>query len=238
MLLAANRRSTGIGVRPRVNRIEITADFTPDAALMIAAGTLIVGIVREVMAWPSYELAALDDHAFPVPRDFAPAVHSSRRGWVARYSSFPENPFISNVDDAIWATHRGHRLSLRAFADRVSRYFWPAIARIGDPRSLRLITSVMRGHTPSLLELPDRPASYDRVGHLCSWLDLSSVRALPRSRYERVFIRAIARDKVQVDGTSYTPVGMRGWSGVVFRSDRDGKRHIFSLDFLTRHLGG
>ena len=35
MLLAANRRSTGVGVRPRVNRIEVTADFTPDAALMI-----------------------------------------------------------------------------------------------------------------------------------------------------------------------------------------------------------
>jgi hypothetical protein len=29
MLLAANRKSTGVGVRPRGNRIEITADFTP-----------------------------------------------------------------------------------------------------------------------------------------------------------------------------------------------------------------
>ena len=34
MLLAANRRSTGIGVRPRGDRIEITADFTPDAPSM------------------------------------------------------------------------------------------------------------------------------------------------------------------------------------------------------------
>ena len=50
MLLAANRRSTGIGARPRGDRIEITADFTPDAALMIATATLIVGIAREVMA--------------------------------------------------------------------------------------------------------------------------------------------------------------------------------------------
>ena len=53
MLLAANRQSTGIGVRPRGNRIEVTADFTPDAALMIATATVIVGIVREVMTWPS-----------------------------------------------------------------------------------------------------------------------------------------------------------------------------------------
>src|SRR6476646_4349157 len=48
MLLAANRRSTGIGVRPRGNRIEITADFTPDAALMIATATVIIGVAREV----------------------------------------------------------------------------------------------------------------------------------------------------------------------------------------------
>ena len=49
MLLAANRQSTGIGVRPRGDRIEITADLTPDAPLMIATATLIVGIVREVI---------------------------------------------------------------------------------------------------------------------------------------------------------------------------------------------
>ncbi|HXH90652.1 MAG TPA: hypothetical protein VNN25_03655, partial [Thermoanaerobaculia bacterium] len=56
MLVASNRRSTGVGVRPRGSRIEVTVDFTPDPGMMIAAATLIVGIVREVMTWPSYEL--------------------------------------------------------------------------------------------------------------------------------------------------------------------------------------
>src|SRR6185436_8383804 len=142
MLLAANRRSTGIGVRPRANRIEITADFTPDAALMIAAGTVIVGIVREVMTWPTYELDVLDSKEFPVPRDFAPAPHSSRRGWVARYSSYPKNPFITEVDEAAFHTRRGDRLSLREIAGRVTQYFWPTIARYADRRSLRLISGV------------------------------------------------------------------------------------------------
>ena len=73
MLLAANRRSTGIGVRPRSNRIEVTADFTPDAALMIAAATVIVGIAREVMTWPSFELDELEL-----------ARHSGRRRLHAR----------------------------------------------------------------------------------------------------------------------------------------------------------
>ncbi|HMF86554.1 MAG TPA: hypothetical protein VK575_00645, partial [Gemmatimonadaceae bacterium] len=83
MLLAANRRSTGIGVRPRGDRIEITADFTPDAPLMIATATVIVGIVREVMTWPSYEISALDDTDIPVIKGFRPMPHTTRKGWLA-----------------------------------------------------------------------------------------------------------------------------------------------------------
>ena len=42
MLAGGNRRSTGVGVRPRGSRIEVTVDFTPDAGLMVATATLIV----------------------------------------------------------------------------------------------------------------------------------------------------------------------------------------------------
>ena len=236
MLLAANRRSTGIGVRPRSNRVEITADFTPDAALMIAAATLIVGVAREVMTWPSFELGALDAHDFPVVRDFHPEPHSSRHGWVARFSSFAENPFMADVNEARWPTRGGETLSLREIAGRVTRYFWPAISRFGDPRSLRLIAAVMRGRTPSLLELEDRPPSYESVGRLCTWTNLFPLRALPRSRYERVYIRAIAGERLCVNDEWYTPVGMRGWTHVIFRRDSDRTRHAFSLEFLLRRL--
>jgi hypothetical protein len=94
----------------------------------------------------------------------------------------------------------------------------------------------MRGRAPSLLELDDRPPAYDRVGRLCTWADLFPVRALPRSRYERVFIRAISGRKLRVGRDWYTPTGMRGWSHVVFTRDRDQSRHVFSLDTLLRHL--
>jgi hypothetical protein len=237
MLLAANRRSTGIGVRPRPNRIEVTADFTPDASLMIAAATFIVGVVRDVMSWPSYELDALQSIAIPVVRDFVPEPHTSRRGWVARFTSFVENPFACDVNAAIWPV-RSHEqlLSLRAIARRVVEHFWPSIARVGDRRSLRLIDSVVRGTAPSLLELDDRPPAYERVGTLCTWANLFPVRALPRSRYERVFIRAISGHKLRIGGDAYTPTGMRGWSHVVFERDRDHTRHVFSLDYLLRHL--
>ena len=240
MLLAANRQSTGIGVRPRGTRIEVTADFTPDAALMIAAATVIVGIVREVMGWPSYELDELSrpEHGeLPVFREFAPVPHSSRKGWVAKYSCFPRNPFVSHVDDDRWDVRTGESLSLREIAGRVTKQFWPAIRRYADPFSLRLIRSVIAGRTPSLLELADRPASYESVGHLCDWEDLFPEHELPRSRYERVLIRAIHGDRLQLGPNEwYKPTGMRGWSHVVFRRESDRSKHVFSLDYLLRHL--
>jgi hypothetical protein len=236
MLLAANRKSTGVGVRPRGNRIEITADFTPDAALMIATATFIIGVARDVMTWPSFDLAALDEHEFPVPRDFEPEPHSSRKGWVARFSSYSENPFLADVNEPLWVARGGESFTLREMARRVTRHFWPSIARLGDERSLRLIRSVLAGRTPSLLEQDERPPAYDAVGHLCTWADLFPVRALPRSRYEQVFIRAISGRKLRLGREWYTPVGMRGWSQVVFRRDRDETQHVFSLDYLLQHL--
>lgn len=236
MLLAANKRSTGVGVRPRTDRIEVTADFTPDPALMIAAATFIVAVAREVMTWPSFELSELERHDIPVVHPFTPEPHSSRKGWVARFSSYDENPFVANIDEPRWKTRSGATLSLRAIASRITRYFQPSLDRLGDPRSLRLIESVIDGRTPSLLQLDDRPASYENVGNLCTWDNLFPVRALRRSRYERVFMQAISGRKLKVDSDWYTPTGMQGWSHVIFRRDRDKTRHTFSLDFLLGHL--
>jgi hypothetical protein len=240
MLLAANRQSTGIGVRPRGNRLEVTADFTPDAALMIATATLVVAVVREVMRWPSYDLSVLErpeQRDLPVFAHFSPARHSSRRGWVARHSCFARNPFVANVDEAMWETRHRETLSLREIAGRTTRHFWPSIRRVADPFTLRLIGSVMAGRAPSLLELADRPPSYESVGRLCTWDDLFPEHELPRSRYERVIIRAIHGDRLHLQNDDwYTPTGMRGWSHVVFRRERDRTKHVFSLDYLLRHL--
>lgn len=236
MLLAANRESTGIGVRPRGNRVEITADFTPDPALMIAAATLIVGVVREVMTWPTYDLSALDAHDFPTPADFAPIPHSSRKGWVASWSCYPESPFRCDVDAPTWRTRAGETLSLREIAGRTTRYFSRAIRRWADPLSLRLIGAVMRGRAPSLLELEERPASYGDVGHLCTWGDLFPENLLPRSEYEQVLLFAVQREPLILDGVLHEPTGVRGWTQVVFRRHGDGRRRVYTLDDLLEHL--
>jgi hypothetical protein len=236
MMLAANRRSTGIGVRPRGNRIEITADFTPDAALMAATATLIVGIVRDVMRWPDYSLEQLAVHGIPTVRSFAPAAHSSRKGWVARYNCFPVNPFTTDVNESCWVTRDGEQLSLREMAGRTTRQFWDSIRALGDPLSLQLIAGVMRGRAPSLLELEDRPAAYEDVGRLCTWDDLFPITQLPRSRYERVLGHAIAGRRVRLGGQWHKPVGVKGWTHVVFRREHDGARRVRSLDDLLVHL--
>jgi hypothetical protein len=236
MLLAANRRSTGVGVRPRGNRIEITADFTPDAALMAATATLIVGIVRDVMSWPDYSLAQLAAHGIPVVRGFVPVPHSSRKGWVAKHSCFPANPFTADVDGDRWTIASGERVSLRDMAGRTTRHFWNAIRALGDPLSLQLIAAVMRGRAPSLLELDDRPEAYEDVGRLCTWKDLFPITQLPRSRYERVLGHAIAGRRVRIGGTWHKPVGVRGWTHVVFRREHDGARRVRSLDDMLVHL--
>src|SRR5919202_1968567 len=110
---------------------------------MIATATLVVGVVRAVMRWPSYDLSALDAHGVPVVCGFTPIPHSSRKGWVAKHSCFPQNPFTSDVDARLWPTSAGETLSLRELARRTVRHFRGAIERLGDARSLRVIDAVL-----------------------------------------------------------------------------------------------
>ena len=236
MLLATNRKSTGVGVRPRNDRIEVTVDFTPSAALMIATGTLITGIVRSVMEWPSFELDELERRNIPVFAGFKPIPHTTRKGFLARYDAFPRNPFTSDIDKVDWETTDGRMFSLRGIAGQITRTFWHSIKRISDPFTFRLIGSVIRGRAPSLLELSERPPEYDDVGRLCSWDELFPPSELSRSRYERVLIRAISGQKLRLFGRWYTPTGMRGWSQVVFRQDGGNTRHYFHIDYLLQHL--
>ncbi|HSJ30175.1 MAG TPA: hypothetical protein VK933_01995 [Longimicrobiales bacterium] len=236
MLLATNRRSTGVGVRPRKDRIEITVDFTPSPALMIATATLIVGIVRDAMTWDRFTLDELDARDLPVIRGFRPVPHTSRKGWLARFSCYPHNPFMSDIDEPIWDTRRHGRLSLRTISGRTVRHFWRSIRRISDPFTFRLIGSVIRGRSPSLLELDDRPEEYEDVGRLCAWDELFPPAQMNRSRYERVLIRAISGRRLRVDGRMLRPVGMKGWSAVVFEEEGHGGRRTIAIDDLVDHL--
>jgi hypothetical protein len=229
-------------VRPRGDRLEVTADFTPSSSLMIATATLVTGIIREVLRWDSFELSQLEEKGIPRISGFKPMPHTSRKGWLARFNCYPRNPFTEDPDAPIWETvgRRGgappRRSSLREIARAVVAHFTRPIAKISDPFTLRLIHTVIGGGAPSLLQLPDRPESYENVGRLCRWERIFPGRLLSRSQYERVLIRAISGKKLDLGGELYTPVGMRGWTRVVFMRETDATTRTLSIDFLLDHL--
>jgi hypothetical protein len=169
MLVASNRRSTGVGVRPRGSRIEVTVDFTPDPGLMIAAAALIVGIVREVMTWPSYDLSMLDKLAIPVIADVVPGKHTTRKGWLTKDFHYHTSPYTSDVNAPLWRTQLGDQRSLREIAKETAWFFRKSIRRYSDPFSFRLLFAILDGRAPSMLELVDRPTAYEDVGRLCRW---------------------------------------------------------------------
>ena len=169
MVVATNRRSTGVGVRPRGNRIEVTVDFTPDPGLMVAAATLIVGIVRQVMRWPTYDLSMLQNLPIPVIAGVVPGKHTTRKGWLTKDFHYPESPYTSDINASIWTTQYGKRRSLRRIAKQVAWYFRRSIRTYSDPFSFRLLFAILDGRAPSMLELIDRPSAYEDVGRLCRW---------------------------------------------------------------------
>lgn len=169
MLVGGNRRSTGVGVRPRGNRIEITVDFTPDPGLMVATATLVVGIVREVMWWPSYDLSLLRELPIPVIAGVIPGKHTTRKGWLTKDFHYPQSPYTSDINAPIWTTQHGEKKSLRRIAAEVAWYFRRSIRQYSDPFSMRLLFAILTGRAPSMLELVDRPTAYDDVGRLCRW---------------------------------------------------------------------
>jgi len=235
MLLGTNRRSTGVGVRPRAERIEVTADFTPDAALMIAVGSFVAGVVREVSRWPPASLRRRRS-GIPVIRRFAPVRHTSRRGWLANAECYAESPFACDIDAANWSTTHG-AMSLRAIGRRVFRRFARPIAAVSDARALGVIRAILNRRGDALLSLDDRPRSYDDVGgRLTPPSSLASELRLRRSRYERVVRNAVERRPLRLAGDVCTPRAVRGWSRIAFRRERDGREVVVAFDTLVERL--
>lgn len=169
MVVGANRRSTGVGVRPRGGRIEVTVDFTPDPGLMIATATLIVGIVREIMTWDRYDISLLEELPIPVIAGVVPGKHTTRKGWLTKDFHYPQSPYTCDINEPLWTTQYGEKKSLREMAFETAWYFRKTIRRYSDPFSFRLLFAVLEGRATSMLELVDRPTAYEDVGRLCRW---------------------------------------------------------------------
>jgi len=232
MMLATNRTSTGIGVRPRRNRIEVTVDFTAEPEGIITTAALIAGITRAVLTWPNYKLSMLREHRIPVIACFNPRKHTSRQGWLARFDSFSRNPFTANIDVQNWLVEDGSQLSIREIAFRIAMMFRQSISYFGDYYTIDHMFRILQGHDNSLLDLDERPQAYQDVGRV----NLGTIRAtknLRRSLYERVMQKVVNGYKLLANSTCYEPKEILNWFEVSFYDTRSQMHTVFTLEVLA-----
>ena len=237
ILLATNRQSSAVGVRPRGNRIEITADFTPDPALMLATCTFIAAAVETVLRWENFGLGQLQRHGLPRLTPFRLRRHSSRRGWRVTAHSLASNPFTADVNAPLWKLRDRRTLSLREIAAENLKPFRRQVRRISGSKTLEHITSVFDGNARSLLDFQERPETYDDVGHVIDW-DRRRMRRWSLSKYEKVIHRVITREPIRIGQKRYRVDRMNGWYQVEFREVGTKRRRTFNLDELVQISDG
>jgi len=233
ILLATNRQSSAVGVRPRGNRIEVTVDFTPDPALMLATTAFIAGAMGTVLRWEDFRLRQSARRGLPRIARFHLRKHSSRRGWRVTADSLGRNPFTSDINESLWKLRDGRTLSLRAIATETLRPFRQRIRQISDSSTLEHIATVFSGDARSLLDFEKRPDAYDDVGHGIDW-GRRRMRRWPRSKYEKVIHRVIAREPMRIGQKRYRVDRMNGWYEIEFREVGTKRRRRFNLDELVR----
>jgi hypothetical protein len=233
ILLATNRESSAVGVRPRRNRIEVTVDFTPDPALMLATCAFIAGAMETVLRWDDFRLRQLRQHALPRIARFRLRKHSSRRGWRVTSDSLGQNPFVANISEPLWKMRDGRTLSMRTIAAETLLPFRRQVRWISDPNTLEHIAAVFSGDARSLLDFERRPDAYDDVGHGIDW-GRRRMRRWPRSKYEKVIHRVIAREPMRIGQKRYQVDRMNGWYEIEFREVGTKRRRTFNLDELVK----
>jgi hypothetical protein len=232
-LLATNRQSSAVGVRPRRIRIEVTADFTPDPALMLATCAFVAGAVETVLRWEDFGLRQLNRHGIPRITPFRLRKHSSRRGWRVTTDSLGQNPLTSDINAPLWKLRDGRILSLRAIAAEILTPFRRRIRQISDSTTLEHIAAVFDGNARSLLDFAERPQAYDDVGRVIDW-GRRRMRRWSRSKYEKIIHRVIAREPMRIGQKRYRVDRVNGWYQVEFREVGTRRRRTFNLDELVQ----
>ena len=233
MLLATNRQSSAVGVRPRGNRIEVTVDFTPDPALMLGTCAFIAGVVQTVVRWEDFGLRQLARHGVPRIMPFRLRKHSSRRGWRITADSLGRNPFASDINAPLWKVRDGRMVSLRDVAAEILTLFRRRIQQFSDFRTLEHISAVFDGNARSLLDFETRPNGYEDVGRTIDW-GRRRMRRLSRSKYEKIIHRVISHEPVRIGQKRYRVDRMNGWYQVDCRELGTKRRRTFTLDELVQ----
>jgi hypothetical protein len=233
ILLATNRQSSAVGVRPRGTRLEVTADFTPDPELMLSTCAFIASVVETVLRWKDFGLRQLDRNRIPRIMPFRLRKHSSRRGWRVTVHSFGRNPFAADISAPLWKLRDSRILSLRAIAAETLIPFRQCIRQISDLSTAEHIAAVFAGDARSLLDFEKRPETYDDVGKGIDW-GRRRKRRWSRSKYETIIHRVIMREPMRIGQKRYRVTRMNGWYQVDFREIGTNRRRTFNLDELVQ----
>src|SRR5216110_484315 len=233
ILLAANRQSSAVGVRPRRTRVEVTADFTADPALMLATCAFVAGAVQTVLSWENFGLRQLKRNRIPRITPFRLSKHSSRRGWRVTADSLAQSPFVADTNAPLWKLRDGRILSLRDIGAETLSPFRRRIRRISDSNILEHIAAVFAGNARSLLDFAERPETYDDVGRVIDW-GRRRMRRWSRSKYEKIIHRVIAREPMRIGQKRYRVDRVNGWYQVEFREVGTRRRRTFNLDELVQ----
>jgi hypothetical protein len=233
LLLTAHRQSSAVGVRPRRTRVEVTADFTPDPALMLATCAFVAGAIQTVLRWENFGLRQLNRNEIPRITPFRLRKHSSRRGWRLTRDSLAQNPFTPDSNAPLWKLRDGRMLSLRAIAAETLSPFRRRIRQISDSSTLEHIAAVFAGNARSLLDFAERPEAYDDVGRTIDW-GRRGMRRWSRSKYENIIHRMIAHEPVRIGQKRYRVDRMNGWYQVDCREVGTKRRRTFTLDELVQ----
>jgi hypothetical protein len=122
---------------------------------------------------------------------------------------------------------------MRAIAAETLRLFRRRVRQISDSSTLEHIDAVFAGDARSLLDFEKRPDAYDDVGHRIDW-GRRQMRRWPRSKYEKVIHRVIAREPMRIGLKRYQVDRMNGWYAIEFREVGTKRRCTFNLDELVR----
>ena len=162
IVAGANRRSTGLGVRPRRDRIEITLDFTPDPGSWPPPRRSSSASCARSSPGRRTASRSCAARGIPVVDGVTPGNTPRATAGSSRDFHFPRNPFTTADRRAgVEADRRTHALDARHRPGDAA-YFAGSIRRWSDPFSYRDPLLGPGGETPSLLDLADRPPAYRR----------------------------------------------------------------------------
>jgi len=231
ILVATNARSRSVGVRPRINRLEVTIDYTVEPVRMAAMAALVFGVLGEAMSWRTYRLAEAERRQLPLLSNFRPRPHTSRNGWLAHIDCFTSNPFNPDTRHIGWQTKAHGVLTIRQISTRIVQHFRGAIKRYSSPSVLRCINEIIERNDGDQAGARGSGHYHDVRGGRSS---INQHTKGIETYYARVFCRVTRAERFFHGDRQFVPIRIVDWFAIAVLDQRTRKIETWSLDDIAR----